>query len=123
MSRLIVSPPPIPPDRERTRTLLLDRLIFCTRASIGAFVTVLVLGVLIWRSGADGPWWLAPGVAAAWVIAGYVLIGGALCGAFLQVIRRWPRPLPPLQFQGAAFVRTWPFAAHRILSALAHPIP
>jgi hypothetical protein len=57
-------------------------------------------------------------LTAGGLIGVYVLAGGALCVAFVAHLRNWPPPGPSCSIEGGHFVRTWLWAAPRILVQL-----
>ncbi len=57
-------------------------------------------------------------LTAIGLIGVYALAGGALCVAFVSQLRNWPPPGPNCSMEGGHFVRTWLWAAPRILVQL-----
>jgi hypothetical protein len=57
-------------------------------------------------------------LTAGGLIGVYALAGGALCVAFVAQLRNWPPPGPNCSIEGGHFVRTWLWAAPRILVQL-----
>jgi hypothetical protein len=57
-------------------------------------------------------------LTAVGLIGVYALAGGALCVAFVAHLRDWPPPGPYCSIEGGHFVRTWLWAAPRILVQL-----
>jgi hypothetical protein len=57
-------------------------------------------------------------LAGGGLIGAYALTGGALCATFVAQLRNWPPPGPDCSIHGGRFVRTWLWAAPRILVQL-----
>lgn len=110
-------PTPTPRSLHRQRAIV-GALVVRALVAYAAFATAMMFLVRpVFEAFEQGSFVTAI-LTAGGLIGIYALTGGALCVTFVAQLRNWPPPGPDCSIHGGHFVRTWLWAAPRILVQL-----